>query len=356
MPAIESHAPVAKSSYKRDDFKSTIDSESGSSVDKSFSKQLKEELEKNREATATNETSAVKEELSKGEKLASIAVQKLPNDEALEESNSLLLGNELPLEVAEKKNAMNSSKLNTLNVTGSLPQEGVLTNVLAAPAKSEAREVANPLRGSVESEISELSTDQLVFTNKNTGIQKTEKVEIVVNEAGQAQKTIQTVVLNAVTPGETQKTQTDNLPVPTQVNAQVNSKQWGAEFSQKINVIVNSGQQQVAELRLNPAHLGPLSVRLSLDDDQASLSFLTNHHAVKEAVELSMPRLREQLQQQGLELVNVNVEQRNESESFSEDEFSQAGDGSNNESDEQEHQEHELTKTININTGVSVFV
>jgi flagellar hook-length control protein FliK len=69
-------------------------------------------------------------------------------------------------------------------------------------------------------------------------------------------------------------------------------------------------EQQVAELRLNPPHLGPLEVRVVVQQDQASLAFLSQHAAVREALEQAIPRLRELLGQQDLQLVQVDVGER----------------------------------------------
>lgn len=63
-----------------------------------------------------------------------------------------------------------------------------------------------------------------------------------------------------------------------------------------------------AQLRLNPAHLGPLEVRLSVQHDQtANVTFLSNHAPVREAVEAALPRLREMLAESGVNLTDVNV-------------------------------------------------
>lgn len=69
-------------------------------------------------------------------------------------------------------------------------------------------------------------------------------------------------------------------------------------------------EQQVARLRLNPPHLGPLEVRVVVQQDQASVAFLSQHAAVREALEQAVPRLREMLGQQDLQLVQVDVGER----------------------------------------------
>jgi flagellar hook-length control protein FliK len=64
---------------------------------------------------------------------------------------------------------------------------------------------------------------------------------------------------------------------------------------------------QVAELHLNPPNLGPLEVRLTINNDQASALFVSQHSAVRDAIESAMPRLREMLADNGITLGNASV-------------------------------------------------
>src|SRR5690606_3684503 len=64
---------------------------------------------------------------------------------------------------------------------------------------------------------------------------------------------------------------------------------------------------QNAELRLNPAELGPLRVQISMDDGNASVTFTAQHPLTRDAIEQALPRLREMLADQGLSLQNASV-------------------------------------------------
>ena len=57
-----------------------------------------------------------------------------------------------------------------------------------------------------------------------------------------------------------------------------------------------------ARLQLHPAHLGKLDIRLEVQGREASLHMSVHNAPVREAVEAMLPRLREQLEQQGLNL------------------------------------------------------
>lgn len=64
-----------------------------------------------------------------------------------------------------------------------------------------------------------------------------------------------------------------------------------------------------AEIRLNPEHVGPIDVRLKLDGDQVRAEFASANAEVRQAIEASLPRLREMLGQQGLQLGHADVGQ-----------------------------------------------
>jgi flagellar hook-length control protein FliK len=84
---------------------------------------------------------------------------------------------------------------------------------------------------------------------------------------------------------------------------------WPEAFSERVTFAVTQQLQQ-AELRLNPPQLGHIELRISLVQDQASISFSSQHVAVREAIEAALPRLRESLADAGLNLVNVDVSDR----------------------------------------------
>lgn len=91
-----------------------------------------------------------------------------------------------------------------------------------------------------------------------------------------------------------------NIPQP------VGHSAWGDMLGDRVVWMV-SQQHQGVELHLNPPSLGPLDVRLSMSDGQASLSFATQHLPVKEAIESATARLREMLGESGISLGSVSV-------------------------------------------------
>ncbi len=141
------------------------------------------------------------------------------------------------------------------------------------------------------------------------------------------------------------------------INVHVQSSAWSQGVTEKLSMMVNM-QMQRAEIKLNPANLGPMEIQLSLKDDQASVNFISHHLPVREALDQALPRLREMFEQQGFDLVNVDVSQHSAGQESNSDDINaeQASD------DNQSAAENELQANININAeniiladGVSIF-
>lgn len=92
------------------------------------------------------------------------------------------------------------------------------------------------------------------------------------------------------------------------VSVPLGQASWGQALGHQV---VWAVQQNVssAQLHLSPPELGPLSVRISLEQDQASINFTSAHALVRDAIEAALPRLRDMLGSQGITLADVNVQQ-----------------------------------------------
>ncbi len=87
------------------------------------------------------------------------------------------------------------------------------------------------------------------------------------------------------------------------------AQQWGDEVGQRIRWMVGN-QVHAAELRINPPQLGPIEVRVSVQNDQMNITFLSQNALARDALEDAIPRLRDMMNQQGYASVNVDVSQR----------------------------------------------
>ncbi|MFQ3235017.1 MAG: flagellar hook-length control protein FliK [Paraglaciecola sp.] len=80
------------------------------------------------------------------------------------------------------------------------------------------------------------------------------------------------------------------------------------QLAEKVRWMVNH-RQLVADIRLDPAELGSMHVKVSLAGESASVSFVVNSAQAKEAVDNATPKLREMLAEKGIELGQSSVEQ-----------------------------------------------
>ncbi|WP_016956862.1 flagellar hook-length control protein FliK [Catenovulum agarivorans] len=99
-----------------------------------------------------------------------------------------------------------------------------------------------------------------------------------------------------------------------------------------------NGRVQAAELRLDPPELGSMQIKISLNGDAASVSMLVQNPQAKEMLDQSVPRLREMLEQQGIELSDSQVEHQQANSGQGSDKNAQGGqrqgDGDNAEQDD----------------------
>ena len=95
-------------------------------------------------------------------------------------------------------------------------------------------------------------------------------------------------------------------PLRLDIAAPLSSRDFGPEVGNRL-VWMATQNHQVAELRIDPPQLGPVEVRLSIANDQANLSIVSPHAAVREAMQASLPRLQDMLQGLGISLGHVSV-------------------------------------------------
>ncbi|MEO6169382.1 MAG: flagellar hook-length control protein FliK [Lysobacter sp.] len=62
-----------------------------------------------------------------------------------------------------------------------------------------------------------------------------------------------------------------------------------------------------AQIRVSPDHVGPIDVRLQLEGNRVNVEFVSTNADVRQTLEASVVRLRELLDQQGLQLTHANV-------------------------------------------------
>ncbi len=108
------------------------------------------------------------------------------------------------------------------------------------------------------------------------------------------------------------------------------------KLQERINIMMSKNIQR-ADIRLDPPELGNVQIRVNVSGEQTTVQFQVQNAQAREAIESAMPRLREMMEQQGLNLADTQVgEQAGDGRG--------TGDGENTSGSEGEHwtQESEI--------------
>lgn len=118
---------------------------------------------------------------------------------------------------------------------------------------------------------------------------------------------LSTVSLQALTPSTAATGIRPSIVMP--LDTPVGQPGWDRAVGERIQWMVGHNIQQ-AEIKLNPPNLGPLEIKVSLQNDQTSITFVATQAPTREALEASIPRLREMFGEINLNLANVDVGQQ----------------------------------------------
>jgi len=80
-------------------------------------------------------------------------------------------------------------------------------------------------------------------------------------------------------------------------------------LNERVTFLLSQHNPQ-ADIRLDPPELGSMIIRVRTDAEQAQINFSVQNQQAKELLEESMPKLREMLAEQGIDLGESNIEQQ----------------------------------------------
>ena len=103
-------------------------------------------------------------------------------------------------------------------------------------------------------------------------------------------------------PRESAAPLTVNLPTP------LASSEFAQALGVQMSVLATDGVQR-AELQLNPAEMGPVSVRIVIDGSSAQVDFGADMAATRQAIEAGLPELAGALRDAGFTLTGGGVSQ-----------------------------------------------
>ncbi|EGR2506286.1 flagellar hook-length control protein FliK [Vibrio cholerae] len=118
--------------------------------------------------------------------------------------------------------------------------------------------------------------------------------------AAAGQGTAQNQALNRA---ESQLVQTNPTPVP------LNKEMAADQLAERVQMMMSKNLKNI-DIRLDPPELGRMHIRMNMQGDGATVHFTVANQHAREALEQTMPRLREMLAQQGVQLGDTSVQQQ----------------------------------------------
>jgi flagellar hook-length control protein FliK len=135
----------------------------------------------------------------------------------------------------------------------------------------------------------------------------------------------------------------------TSIELPVQHAEWGEKIAGKL-AWLTSQRMSAAEIHITPPDMGPLDVRVQVQNDQAHVTIHATNSAVRDQLELNGHRLRDMLQENGLNLDSFDVSSQAQGEgrdgTMSED--SQSGTGANPDLAGGDDQEAMTTGTLDL--------
>jgi flagellar hook-length control protein FliK len=92
------------------------------------------------------------------------------------------------------------------------------------------------------------------------------------------------------------------------ISTPVHDSRWADAIAHRLVMMAREGES-VAQLKLVPQDLGPLDIQITVRDSEANVHFGASNAETRAVLESSLPRLRELLSAQGLQLANASVSQ-----------------------------------------------
>ena len=88
----------------------------------------------------------------------------------------------------------------------------------------------------------------------------------------------------------------------------VSNPQWSHDFNDRVRWMIGN-QVHKAELTLHPKSMGAIEISISIQNDQTSIHIVAQNAMAKDAVDNSIARLREMMDNAGINLADVDVSQ-----------------------------------------------
>ncbi|MDG2036194.1 MAG: flagellar hook-length control protein FliK [Pseudomonadales bacterium] len=187
-----------------------------------------------------------------------------------------------------------------------LQRNANFTDALSASLKvTHPMSASGLLTAATSGSTTSLSIERLIAEGAQLGMTESASKDLLITQTGM-QAVTGNMRSGALQSAASTSQSTLAQPFNTQLELPLNSAQWGNQVLQRVAWLTGQGIS-AAEIHLNPAELGPMQVRVDQRQDSATVVFTSHNSSAREAIEASLPRLRELFSEQGMELLDVDI-------------------------------------------------
>lgn len=301
-----------------------------------------------------------------GAKAINVSTQ--PADKALAPQSmvSQVVDNQTPIKAANASasdvlttNAATAANTNDLNTLGT----NAATNVSGTTAIDPSLTADNPSRAEISAGLL-LKDAKLAVTLDAQQDSRVAALSSGSEDTGSEFKPVEFKAVSSLHSLATPATQRQDIPqvqlslrqgVETQNQMQEMIQRFSPVMKQQLVTMVSQGIQQ-AEIRLDPPELGHMLVKVQVHGDQTQVQFHVTQSQTRDVVEQAIPRLRELLQEQGMQLADSHVSQGDQGQRR-EGGFGEAGGSSGGNVDDFSAEELDLglNQATSLNSGIDYY-
>lgn len=143
-------------------------------------------------------------------------------------------------------------------------------------------------------------------------------------------------------------------------NILFNKQELANHMQQQVGLMMSKNMKSI-DIRLDPPELGAMQIKLTMNNDQAAVSFVVSNQQAKDALDASLPRLRELLEQQGMDLAESDVQHgsaQGESTTGDDNNGANSGNGMSNDDAQDDanlHAQEQLNRAIKSPWNVDYY-
>ncbi|MDA0108890.1 flagellar hook-length control protein FliK [Vibrio sp. La 4.2.2] len=123
------------------------------------------------------------------------------------------------------------------------------------------------------------------------------------------------------------------------------------QVAERVQMMMAKNLKHV-DIRLDPPDLGRMQIRMSLNNDSATVHFTVQNQQTRDMVDHAMPRLREMLSQQGIQLADSSVQQQSQGQQQRHASHESSGSGSQS-SGQSNHGVDDTEESVSLNVNVA---